>query len=116
MRISILRTRTDNRSQGHFRLRALATVALLSTAVVFVLTGLFATGTQDVTGTYMADDGAIYYVQQSGNVLWWAGMSLDSELPPEAQWHRGLKFTIIFQGTINSDGSVAVEWLDVTRG
>lgn len=83
---------------------------------MFVLTGIFATGTQDVTGTYMADDGAIYYVQQSGNILWWAGMSLDSELPPDSQWHRGLKFTNVFRGTINTDNTVVGEWSDVTRG
>jgi hypothetical protein len=69
-----------------------------------------------LTGTYMADDGGIYYVQQSGNTLWWAGMSLDTELPADLQWHRGLTFTNLFRGTITSDNTVAGEWIDVTRG
>ncbi len=116
MTTSLLQQRNDSRSHGHFRLRASATVALLAIAVGFGLTGLLATGSPDLTGTYMADDGGIYYVEQSGNVLWWAGMSLDSELPPDAQFHRGLKFTNVFRGTVNGDGTVAGEWSDVTRG
>ena len=70
----------------------------------------------ELTGTYMADDGGIYYVQRSSNTLWWAGMSLDSELPADLQWHRGLNFTNVFRGTINSDNTVAGEWADMTRG
>jgi len=69
-----------------------------------------------LTGTYRADDGGIYYVQRSFNTLWWAGMSLDSELPADLQWHRGLNFTNVFRGTINSDNTVSGEWSDVTRG
>jgi len=38
------------------------------------------------SGTYRGDDGGIYYVQQSGNVLWWAGMSLDTQPTPDLQW------------------------------
>jgi hypothetical protein len=48
----------------------------------------------ELTGTYHADDGGIYYVQRSSNILWWVGMSLDNE-PSSAdfQWHRGLDST-----------------------
>jgi hypothetical protein len=70
----------------------------------------------ELTGTYMADDGGIYYVQRSSNTLWWTGMSLDSELPADLQWHRGLNFTNVFRGTINSDNTVVGEWADMTRG
>src|SRR6266567_7390994 len=68
----------------------------------------------ELTGTYMADDGGIYYVQRSSNTLWWAGMSLVHpgavhgivpELPADPQWHRGLNFTNVFRGTINSDNT-----------
>jgi hypothetical protein len=69
-----------------------------------------------LTGTYRADDGGIYYVQRSSNTLWWAGMSLDSELPADLQWHRGLNFTNVFRGTINNDHTVTGAWSDVTRG
>src|ERR1700751_516342 len=70
---------------------------------------------QDYSGTYMADDGAIYYVQQSGNLLWWAGMSLDPNLQADLQFHRGLQFTNVFRGTI-SNNEVTGEWSDVSRG
>jgi hypothetical protein len=69
-----------------------------------------------LTGTYRADDGGIYYVQRSSNTLWWAGMSLDKEPSAEVQWHRGLDFTNVFRGTINSDNTVSGEWSDVPRG
>src|SRR4051794_24324958 len=69
-----------------------------------------------LTGTYRADDGGIYYVQRSSNTLCWVGMSLDSELPADLQWHRGLNFANVFRGTINSDNTVTGEWSDVPRG
>ena len=71
----------------------------------------------ELTGTYHANDGGIYYVQRSSNTLWWAGMSLDKD-PSSAdfQWHRGLNFTNVFRGTINSDNTVTGEWSDVPRG
>ena len=72
--------------------------------------------TPNLTGTYTADDGGIYYMQQSGNTLWWAGMSLDQNLTPDVQWHRGLNFTNVFSGTINPDGTVTGQSSDVTRG
>src|SRR5579862_2117866 len=53
----------------------------------------------DLTGTYTADDSALYYVKQSGATVWWAGMSLDNSSDPDKEWHRGVKFTHIFQGT-----------------
>lgn len=70
-----------------------------------------------LTGTYHGDDGSIYYVQRSSNTLWWAAMSLDKD-PPSAklQWHRGLDYTNVFRGTINSDNTVTGEWCDVPRG
>lgn len=69
----------------------------------------------DLSGTYSADDGGIYYVQQSGGTLWWAGMSLDSGLTADKIWHRGLEFTNVFRGTI-SGNTITGEWVDVTRG
>jgi hypothetical protein len=89
------------------------TIATLASAAFLCIA---AASAADLTGTYMADDGGIYYVQQSGNVLWWAGLSLDHELPPDLQWHRGLDFTNVFRGTINSDNTLAGEWSDVSRG
>jgi len=75
----------------------------------------------DLTGTYSANDGSasdgrIYYMQQSGSTLWWAGLSLDVTFPPENQWHRGLDFTNVFSGTIFCDGHIEGQWVDVPRG
>jgi hypothetical protein len=69
----------------------------------------------DLSGTYRANDGGIYYVEQSGSTLWWAGMSLDGGLQADEQWHRGLRFTNVFRGTIDG-GTIVGEWADVSRG
>jgi hypothetical protein len=74
----------------------------------------------DLTGTYSANGGisndGIYYVQQSGSKLWWAGLSLEKATLPEHQWHRGLDFTNVFRGTIFCDGHIEGQWVDVPRG
>jgi hypothetical protein len=89
---------------------------LLSTLIAATALPLLAS-TPDLSGTYTGDDGGIYYVQQSGNVLWWAGMSLDTNPTPDLQWHRGLTYTNVFRGTINSDNNtITGEWADVSRG
>ena len=88
----------------------------------WTITALLANGlmcvscNRNLTGTYMADDGGIYYLQQSGSTLWWTGLSLDRELPADYVWHRGLYFTNVFRGTINSDNTIVGEWSDVSRG
>ena len=60
----------------------------------------------DLTGTYSGDDGGLYYMQQSGSRLWWAGLSIDPKKALETQWHRGLDFTHVFSGTIFCDGHI----------
>src|SRR5882757_4182951 len=105
---------------GNYRLVFAVTVLI---GAVLVAIGLwafwalwFSPPIPELTGTYLADDGGIYYVQRLFNTLWWAGMSLDSELPADFQWHRGLNFTNVFRGTINGDNTVTGEWSDVPRG
>ncbi len=70
----------------------------------------------DLTGTYSGDDGGLYYMQQSGRTLWWAGLSIDPKKAMETQWHRGLDFTHVFSGTIFCDGHIEGRWADVPRG
>jgi hypothetical protein len=70
----------------------------------------------DLSGTYRGDDGAVYYLQSSGNVLWWAGLSIDAGFSPYEVWHRGLSFTTVFRGTLPGDNTVVGEWAHVTRG
>src|ERR1041384_3490995 len=91
-------------------------VTLVAGAMVLAFPALVYAQAIDLSGTYTADDGGIYYVQQSNTTLWWTGMSLDSNLSADMQWHRGLSFTNVFKGTINSDGTITGEWSDVTRG
>src|SRR5215831_20747354 len=87
---------------------------LLTASVVTDLT--FASCARTLTGTYTADDGGVYYMEQSGSTLWWAGLSLDRQLPADYVWHRGLEFTNVFHGAINNDNTVVGEWSDVSRG
>lgn len=68
----------------------------------------------NLTGTWMADDGAVYYLRQIGSDLWWAGLSV--ETPAGANdLHKGLLFTNVFQGQI-SGNTVSGDWADVPRG
>ena len=103
-------------SKSPFGLRAGTTAALLVAGLMFALRALLHAEPPNLTGTYMADDGGIYFVQQSGNTFWWAGMSLDQGLSADKVWHRGLSFTNVFRGTINSDNTIVGDWSDVTRG
>jgi hypothetical protein len=70
----------------------------------------------NLTGTYSADDGGLYYMQQSGSTLWWAGLSVDPKIALEQQWHRGLDFTNVFSGTIFCNGQIVGKWVNVPRG
>ncbi len=116
MKRLILQSTHDHGSKLRFGLRACATAALLVAALIFAFRALLYAQTPNLTGTYTADDGGIYFVQQSGSTLWWAGMSLDQEILADEVWHRGLSFTNVFRGTINNDYTVTGEWSDVTRG
>ncbi|HZQ95086.1 MAG TPA: hypothetical protein VFA67_08755 [Candidatus Sulfotelmatobacter sp.] len=64
----------------------------------------------------MGDDSAIYYVKQSGGTVWLAGMSVNDTKNVDKEWHRGIKFTHIFQGSYASASTVNGNWADVTRG
>src|SRR5579862_4533938 len=70
----------------------------------------------DLSGTYLADDGAMYYVKQSSGTVWMAGLSLQDASNPDKEWHRGIKFTHIFNGKFTSASTVSGNWADVTRG
>ncbi len=109
-KLPIVQSSRDDWCQLGLVLKACTTTALLAAALAF------ASCARNLTGTYIADDGGVYYVQQSGSTLWWAGLSLDPQLPLERVWHRGLDFTNVFRGTINSDNTIVGEWSDVSRG
>ncbi len=71
----------------------------------------------DLTGLWASDDGAIYYVRQIGNTVWWAGFDPDPFSPVRSKsnsFHRGLTSTQVFQGTL-SGNTVRGEWTEVPR-
>ena len=94
------------------------TAALVTTLVIATTVPALAQGCipPNLTGTYSGDDGGVYYVQQSDATVWWAGLSSDSGLNPDAVWHRGLGFTNVFRGTAHCDYTVTGDWANVTRG
>ncbi len=61
---------------------------------------------EDLTGTWTADDGGIYYARQVGNDLWCVGLSDKGQ---------GSRFTNIFKELIK-DNLIVGEWVDVPRG
>src|SRR6266545_2679850 len=68
----------------------------------------------NLTGTWIANDGAIYYLRQTGNELWWAGFSVETPAGI-SDLHKGLLFTNVFHGQL-SGNTVSGEWADVPRG
>ena len=83
-------------------------------AVLVFLSAATATAQSDLTGVWTADDGALYYLRQTGTRLWWAGFS--TETPGGTRdFHKGLQFSNVFQGSITNNKIVG-EWVDVPRG
>lgn len=70
----------------------------------------------DLSGSYVGDDNAFYYVKQTGGTVWMAGLSVNDTNNADKEWHHGIKFTHIFQGTYGSATAVNGNWADVTRG
>jgi hypothetical protein len=68
----------------------------------------------DLTGTWTADDGGVYYLRQLGSTIWWAGLSNDA---PQGvtDFQQGLRFTNVFRGTIQ-DNTIVGTWAGVPRG
>src|SRR5215467_112296 len=61
-----------------------------------------------LTGTWMANDGGMYFLRQIGDSLWWLGLS-------GGLLHPGLQFCNVFHASVT--GSVVTgEWSDVPRG
>ena len=99
----------------HF-IRTSRSFRLFAVMITAGLILVFTSCARNLTGTYISDDGGVYYMEQSGSTLWWAGLSLDRQLPADYVWHRGLEFTNVFRGTINNDNTIVGEWSDLSRG
>ena len=65
----------------------------------------------NLTGAWVADDGAIYYIRHSDdNSIWWAGLH-------NSGFHLGLEFTNVFHGVVNvGNKTIEGSWADVPRG
>ena len=68
-----------------------------------------------LSGTFYGDDNAVYYIQRSGNDLWWVGESVDAGKTPLQVWHRGLDYSTVFHGTMVGNTATG-GWVDVCRG
>ncbi|MFY9558660.1 MAG: hypothetical protein WAQ52_00360 [Terriglobales bacterium] len=95
--------------RGRYRL-----LRTLVSAFLFFAASSLASAQFDLTGTWTADDGGVYYLRQIGNELWWAGFSVETPAGA-ADLHKGLLFTNVFQGHL-SGNSVIGDWADVPRG
>ncbi len=80
--------------------------AILTAATAFAQTNL--------TGTWVATDGGIYYFRQVGNQVWWAGFSTEYT-SGIGDLHKGLLFTDLFQGTL-SGNTLTGNFIDVPKG
>jgi hypothetical protein len=65
----------------------------------------------DLTGAWIGDDGAIYYIRQlDDHSVWWAGLQASG-------FHPGVTFTNVFRGeVIPDDLTIVGSWADVPRG
>ena len=66
----------------------------------------------DLTGAWAGDDGGIFYVEQTGSIVWWNELS---GLAGPAE-RLGLGFDNVGRGVIQSDLTIKAEWAEVPRG
>lgn len=67
-----------------------------------------------LTGLWLGDDKAIYYVRHHLGKVWWIGLSADSPLGVD-EFHPGVRFANVFCGRMV--GNIVIgEWADTPRG
>ncbi|MFD4944621.1 hypothetical protein ACFWNT_19335 [Streptomyces sp. NPDC058409] len=67
-----------------------------------------------LTGLWLGDDNAIYYVRHHLGKIWWIGLSADSPLGVN-EFHPGVRFANVFCGRMIGDIIIG-EWADTPRG
>jgi hypothetical protein len=65
-----------------------------------------------LTGAWSANDEGVYYIRQHGSDIAWNGMSNRLRPAPEL----GRDWNNVAIGTLGSDGTIKVNWMDVPRG
>jgi hypothetical protein len=63
----------------------------------------------DLSGTWSGNDGGLYYVKQIDSCVWWSGMSNFVE---QGQY-PGQEWIMTFRGTMNGDGVISGDFVDV---
>ena len=67
-----------------------------------------------LTGLWLGDDKAVYYVRHHRGKIWWIGLSADSPLGVD-EFHPGVRFANVFCGRMV--GNIVIgEWADTPRG
>ena len=63
----------------------------------------------DLSGTWSGNDGGLYYIKQIDSCVWWSGLSnfVDQGQYPGQEW------IMTFRGTINSEGVISGDFVDV---
>lgn len=67
-----------------------------------------------LTGLWLGDDKAVYYVRHHLGKVWWVGLSADSPLGVD-DFHPGVRFANVFCGRL-LDNIIIGEWADTPRG
>ncbi|MGW1196568.1 hypothetical protein ACWD4B_12060 [Streptomyces sp. NPDC002536] len=67
-----------------------------------------------LTGTWLGEDRAVYFVRHKAETLWWVGLSADSPLGAD-EFHLGLRFANVYRGRVIGS-AVLGEWADTPRG
>lgn len=71
----------------------------------------------DLTGIWGADNGAVFYLRQIGNDVWWAGFNPDAFSTVASisnSFQRGLTNAQVFHGSIAGD-ALSGDWAEVPR-
>jgi hypothetical protein len=65
----------------------------------------------DLTGVWSSEDGAIYFIRQIDQTIWWVEMS------SPAEFHPGIAYTNVFYGVFDQAAMLLRgDWADVPRG
>jgi hypothetical protein len=63
----------------------------------------------DLSGTWSGNDGGLYHIKQVDSCVWWSGLSNFVE---QGQY-PGQEWVMVFRGTMNSDGVINGDFVDV---
>jgi hypothetical protein len=61
----------------------------------------------DLSGAWSGNDGGLYYIKQIGTCVWWSGLSDFEGQYPGQEW------IMAFRGTMNDDGVIYGDFVDV---